>query len=190
MSQHKPGVIASEKDAAPEFSAETHPPGTAPKEHTYQPAPDSEVPSTTNYADTETDPDASAATASDTLLGATSADVHTGLGHPGQGQTSAELRHDGSRGRKKQSSGLEGVGAGGSDTRLPGDRVPGMKAGAGSGINTHDPGQAGQRALDRDEAMVGEAGGVTGRGNAGGLAAQERVPESAETVAAEAPGGR
>lgn len=46
-----------------------------------------------------------------TLPGATSADVHTGLGHPGQGQTSNELRHEGGHTSSKQTSGLEGVGA-------------------------------------------------------------------------------
>ena len=46
--------------------------------------------------------------AQDTLVGATSADVHTGYGHPGQGQSSAELR-DGS----KAAGGLQSVGASG-----------------------------------------------------------------------------
>lgn len=43
----------------------------------------------------------------DTLQGATSADVHTGLGHPGSGMTSQE-EHGGKR--KKVGAGLEGVG--------------------------------------------------------------------------------
>ena len=37
--------------------------------------------------------------------------MHTGLGHPGQGQTSNELRHDGQHGRKKDTPGTEGAGA-------------------------------------------------------------------------------
>ncbi len=57
----------------------------------------------------------------DTLPGATSADVHTGLGHPGQGQTSTELRHDGQHTSKKDPSGPEGAGApGGSGLREDG----------------------------------------------------------------------
>ncbi|KAG6900774.1 hypothetical protein C0993_002198 [Termitomyces sp. T159_Od127] len=39
--------------------------------------------------------------ARDTLGGATSSDVHAGLGHPGSGQTSQELHHDGRRGRER-----------------------------------------------------------------------------------------
>lgn len=50
-------------------------------------------------------------TASSTLGGATSGDVHTGLGHPGQGQTSTELRHDGKHTSTKTGGGLAGVGA-------------------------------------------------------------------------------
>ncbi|THH04346.1 hypothetical protein EW145_g5579 [Phellinidium pouzarii] len=53
------------------------------------------------------DPYAEPTTASDTLTGATSADVHDGYGHPGQGQTSAELHHDGQKGRKKQEVGVD-----------------------------------------------------------------------------------
>lgn len=44
------------------------------------------------------------------MPGATSADVHTGIGHPGQGQTSKELRGDG----KKQRLGQVGQAEGGS----------------------------------------------------------------------------
>lgn len=44
------------------------------------------------------------------MPGATSADVHTGLGHPGQGQTSNELQHGGPNTAKRQPAGLEGVG--------------------------------------------------------------------------------
>lgn len=46
----------------------------------------------------------------DTLTGATTQDVHRGLGHPGSGQTRTEIRHEGAHHRTKQSSGLEGVG--------------------------------------------------------------------------------
>ena len=47
--------------------------------------------------------------ASSTIPGTDSAAVHTGLGHPGQGQTSNELRHDGQHGGKKQGLGLAGL---------------------------------------------------------------------------------
>lgn len=49
--------------------------------------------------------------ASDTILGATSADVHQGYGHPGEGMTSQELHGK----HKREGAGLEGVGASGSD---------------------------------------------------------------------------
>ena len=70
--------------------------------------------------DTYIDKDASATTSSpppvarvsDTLTGATSADVHSGLGHPGQGMSSKELRHDGQPGRKRHGQGTEQFGQG------------------------------------------------------------------------------
>lgn len=51
------------------------------------------------------EPFATPASAGDTMTGATSADVHDGLGKPSSGMTSAELRHDGHSGRKKQGLG-------------------------------------------------------------------------------------
>ena len=53
----------------------------------------------------DSDPFAAPTTAEDTMTGATSADVHNGLGHPGSGQTSTETRHDGMHGRKKHGPG-------------------------------------------------------------------------------------
>ncbi|KAF2718739.1 hypothetical protein K431DRAFT_348468 [Polychaeton citri CBS 116435] len=144
-SGHKPGKLVG-NDAVPEFSAQTLPAGSAPADRTFQPNTGSEVP--------PVDPSGTAS-ASETLGGATSAEVHTGLGHPGQGQTSQELHHDGQAGRKNPGSSLEGVGAT-------------VKQ---SGINAHDPAFANQRALDKDEAVVG-------RGNVGGPPAEERLPES------------
>lgn len=45
------------------------------------------------------------------MPGATSADVHTGLGHPGSGQTSASKVHDGVGKRESQGQGgLQGEG--------------------------------------------------------------------------------
>jgi hypothetical protein len=92
-------------------------------------------------------------------MGSTSADVHQGLGKPLQGQTNVELNHDGQHGRKKQSAGLEGMGASTQDR----------------GIERQFPEQ---RGLEREEA------GVSGtRGNKSARApAEEMQPESAETL--------
>ncbi|KAL8643421.1 MAG: hypothetical protein Q9226_008390, partial [Calogaya cf. arnoldii] len=84
---HKPGVLVG-NDAAPEFSAKTLPPGSAPKDRTFQPNNISEVP---GQADNENvlrshGKESTHTTASSTLGGATSGDVHTGLGKPVQGQ--------------------------------------------------------------------------------------------------------
>ncbi|KAK7706043.1 hypothetical protein SLS57_009824 [Botryosphaeria dothidea] len=155
---HKPGVLASEADKAGEFNIETLPAGSAPSDRTFNPNNASEVPAqAAGYTPSATE----------SLGGATSGDVHTGLGHPGQGQTSVEQRHDGQHGRKKQGTGLVGVGA----TNTAGQ------------VNHHDPGFASQRGLDKD-VQTGT------RGTVGGPAAEERLPESAETVAAEAPKDR
>ncbi|KAF2241233.1 hypothetical protein BU26DRAFT_525431 [Trematosphaeria pertusa] len=147
---HKPGVLASESDRAPEFSAQTLPPGSAPANATYEPNPD--LNNQKMYQK-----------ASETIQGADSSDVHTGLGHPGQGETSTELRHDGQHGRKKQGLGTIGLGT----TEEKGDVVQGR-----------DPEFAHQRNLPED-VPSGQ------RGNIGGPPAEERVPESAETVAVE-----
>lgn len=75
--------------------------------------------------DTFVDKDASATSplvtrASDTLIGATSADVHDGLGHPGQGMSSKELRHDGQPGRKRHGEGVDQVMEGDGSRKLDG----------------------------------------------------------------------
>jgi hypothetical protein len=98
--------------------------------------------------------------ASSTITGATSSDVHTGLGHPGQGQTSKELHHA----DKKGGSGLAGL----ADSVEQGN-VKDLK---------DLPEHAHQRNLD--DVPTGQ------RGNTGGPPAQERVPESAESVASDA----
>lgn len=94
-------------DAAPEFSAKTYPPGTAPAGNSFRPNTTGEVPGQALNPDME-----GATKASDTIIGATSGDVHTGYGHPGAGMTSQE-RHGGKH--KHVGSGLEGVGANESD---------------------------------------------------------------------------
>lgn len=142
--QHQPGKLVG-NDAAPEFHAQTLPAGTAPASKTFQPNPD--LNNQKLYQD-----------ASNTVTGATSADVHTGLGHPGQGQTSNETRHP-----KQGGSGLAGL----ADSVETGN-VRDLK---------DDPTHAVQRNLG--DVPTGQ------RGSTGGPAAQERVPESAESVAAE-----
>ncbi|TBU31352.1 hypothetical protein BD309DRAFT_541749 [Dichomitus squalens] len=73
--------------------------------HPLSPAPDSRTV-------IDDDPFEKPTSAGDTLTGATSADVHQGLGHPGQGQTSAELHHDGKAHRKRQMQGTDQYGSG------------------------------------------------------------------------------
>ncbi|KAH9831187.1 uncharacterized protein C8Q71DRAFT_727014 [Rhodofomes roseus] len=58
------------------------------------------------------DPYAQPTSAGDTLTGATSKDVHAHLGHPGSGQTSSELHHDGQHGRKHAPRGADQFGSG------------------------------------------------------------------------------
>ncbi|KAI1765662.1 hypothetical protein GGR53DRAFT_254093 [Hypoxylon sp. FL1150] len=142
---HKPGVKVG-NDAVPEFHAEKYPPGTAPREHTFQPHPEGEIP----VQEQVTDP-------SDTLTGATSQTVHTGYGKPMQGMTGRELHgmHPGKR--KKERSGLEGVGA--SLRRPVREKGADLPEGAVKGKNV--------------------------KGSAEYPSASERVPASAEEVAAE-----
>lgn len=144
-SQHQPGKLVSEADRAPEFHAETLPAGTAPSKDTYTPNPD------INNQKTFT-------SASSTLVGADSGSVHTGLGHPGSGQTSQSL-HDNSS-HSGGSGGLAGL----KENYVQGN-VADLK---------DDPKHAKQRNLGRDEAGT--------RGNVGGPAAQEMEPESAAQV--------
>jgi len=92
--------------------------------------------------------------AQDTIVGATSADVHTGYGHPGSGQTSKELHGE----RKKERNGLVGVGA-----------------------NQTDPIR--ERALDIDHPKGTK--GYSGENREDIPGAEDRVPVSAEALAAE-----
>ncbi|RWA04278.1 hypothetical protein EKO27_g10831 [Xylaria grammica] len=97
---HKPGVMVG-NDRVPEFHAETYPPGTAPREDTYQPRPEGEF-SAQAYG--------TAPSAADTIGGATSQDVYQGMGKPLQGQEAREInkRHGGHN--KKSGTGFAGVG--------------------------------------------------------------------------------
>ncbi|KAF4501808.1 hypothetical protein FAGAP_1952 [Fusarium agapanthi] len=99
---HKPGNEQG-NDAAPEYHAETFPPGTAPAENTFHPKPES------NYT-TET----LNMPALD-IPGSTSKDIHNSIdsvhGRPLIGQENREIRGVHPRKRKKERSGLEGVDA-------------------------------------------------------------------------------
>jgi len=100
---HKP-YIKTGNDKVPEFHAKTYPPGTAPREHTFEPRPEGEVPAQA-YGAT---PDVS-----ETLGGATSKDLYRGVGKPLQGQEGRELHGAHLRKRKKERTGV--IGRGGSD---------------------------------------------------------------------------
>lgn len=156
-SGHQIGQKTSPADYAPEFSAKVMPAGSAPKARTFQPNPEGEVPGQADNPDTTMQSDPL------DFPGATSGDVHTGLGHPGQGQTSSELRHEGQHTSKKVGSGLEGAGAqGGSGLRE-------------DGMNREF------RELARDR-PVGEHGPVSGRNRDGGAGASLDGAESVEPV--------
>ncbi|KAL9125057.1 MAG: hypothetical protein Q9217_005684 [Psora testacea] len=161
---HQPGRKVG-NDAAPEFSAKTLPPGSAPAHSTFNPNTTSEVPGQALNPDNDRrhGKESTKTAASDTLGGATSRDVHTGMGHPGQGMTSNELRHDGKHTSKKEGSGLAGVGASGasSTNKMVDERT-----------------QPKERAYEKEEGInAGTRGGADKQ-----PAAEEREPESAEHV--------
>ena len=156
---HQVGQKVSPADHAPEFEAKTLAPGTAPKESTFTPNPQGETP---GQAD-----NASATMRSDPLdfPGATSKDVHDGLGHPGSGQTSTELRNEGQHTSKKVGSGLAGVGSEG-----------------GSGLTGGNMNREfANLARDRSE---GEHGPASGRNRDGGAGASLDGAETAEPASA------
>lgn len=151
--QHKPGVKVG-NDAAPEFSAKTYPPGTAPRENMYQPNPQSEIPG--QSLNEQVDSSAGATSALD-MPGSTSQDVHnaTQFGKPVQGQTSTE--HHGSG--KKDSSGV--------GSRITGGYKPGgVEIGDGSvqskvrGLGADLEGRAGEL-----KGQKGVSGAVEGGSN-------------------------
>ncbi|KAI9817449.1 MAG: hypothetical protein M1827_001059 [Pycnora praestabilis] len=161
---HKPGVKASPNDYAPEFSAKTLPAGSAPSDRTFKPNNISEVPGQALNEDASNNEPEAQTSASETLGGTTSSEVHTGYGHPGQGMSSAERHHDGKSHREKQGAGLVGVGAVGAPA-----------------TNNPETGRdnEGQRALNKDEA-------VTGRGDKGGEYGAGEMPNvGADEVASE-----
>ncbi|KAG9547612.1 hypothetical protein KCU97_g20679, partial [Aureobasidium melanogenum] len=91
----------------------------------------------------------------DTIGGATSQQVHTGLGHPGQGQTSAELHHDGQSHRKNPGTGLDGLQSGAQ----------------GKTVDSRLPEHAFQRNLESDKAIGGTRSDIPN--------AEDRIPDSA-----------
>lgn len=103
--QHQVGRQVG-NNAIPEHHIETLPAGSAPASNTFAPQTQGDVPGQTFNSASGVDGGAGQTSASDTLVGATSGQVNTGYGHPGQGQSSKEL-HD----NTKQSGGLQNVGA-------------------------------------------------------------------------------
>ncbi|GAB1311495.1 hypothetical protein MFIFM68171_01705 [Madurella fahalii] len=156
-------------EAVDEFRAQTFPPGTAPKEHTYQPNPVNVTPGQALNPDM----DPSSRTSALSMPGATSQDVHNQntFARPMEGQVSRELHNQipGKKGddrahatghRKKERSGLEGVGA----TATTSDETVEGRA----------------RALGAD-LPEGVERGIKGKGPG----AEETIPASATEVASE-----
>lgn len=159
----------SEADYKPTFSAHTVPEGTAPKENLFQPNPEETVPGqTTEMSGRSHGKESTHTTASSTLGGATSGDVHKGMGKPAVGQTSAELRHEGDPHRKHHGSGLTGVGASGQGTNIDSRRLETERLEEVSGSHKRvDPSQKGPSLQDK------------------GVAAEDKQPASAESIASE-----
>ncbi|KAF7720169.1 Uncharacterized protein PECH_007403 [Penicillium ucsense] len=159
---HQVGRKVNEADQRSEFHMEKHPLGTAPAGNSYSANAQGEVGSQANNPAVmpSDDKEGVYTSAADTMTGSTSADLHTGMGKPIGGQTSSELAHDGAHGRKKQGSGLEGVGSSMDDRSIERD-------------------MPNQRGLEREQNVSGQ------RGNKADRSAADMRPESAETVAAE-----
>ncbi|KAI9882620.1 MAG: hypothetical protein M1823_005630 [Watsoniomyces obsoletus] len=149
---HKPGLPVSETDNVPAFHGKTLPPGSAPKDQTFPPQ-GSDIPSQAANPDMGPETETSA---SDTLGGTTSGEVHRGLGQPIQGQTSAEIHHGGQRPGKKEEHGLVG-------------KHPNIPSTSKLADQRQDERL---RAWDKEEA-------TPGRGDKGALAAEDLPPEQA-----------
>ena len=106
--QHAPGVLVG-NDKIPEFEAKVLPAGSAPADKTFKPQNDLEVPPVGMEPGDELH-EASAPT----VGGTTSADVHTGLGKPIDGQSSSEQHNNGKTHRARENQGLQGQAEGGS----------------------------------------------------------------------------
>ncbi|KAI2627136.1 hypothetical protein GGS21DRAFT_528735 [Xylaria nigripes] len=97
---HAPGVMVG-NDRVPEFHAKTYPPGTAPREHTFEPQPEGEFPAQA-YG--------TAPSAAETIGGSTSQDLYRGMGKPMQGQEAREIKKPHGIHNKKEGTGFAGVG--------------------------------------------------------------------------------
>ncbi|CAG7561869.1 unnamed protein product [Fusarium equiseti] len=110
---HKPGNEQG-NDAKPEFHAQTFPPGTAPTENSFQPNSVGHNIQENTYEGENLEYPAL------DMPGSTSKDIHNSIdalhGKPLQGQENREARGVHPRKRKKERSGLEGVGASTSDS--------------------------------------------------------------------------
>jgi len=146
-------------EAIPEFHAQTYPPGSAPKEHTFNPNPESSVPG--QALNDNMDP--SMRSGALDMPGATSKSVYdkSTFSRPMEGQTSREVRSN-----RAGRHGLEGVGASTPDETIEGVvRAKGadLPEGIGRGVKAK---------MEKSE---------------GGYEAQQRIPASADEVASEMP---
>jgi len=135
------GVKAYPSDFVPESPVRTLPPGTAPPESTFAPQ------NTYNVLAGEPQ---RLADPLDFPGGSTSKDVHKGLGHPGQGMTNQEIRHDGQHGRSKQDQGLAKHGAydlsrGGDQLGRADPRVDEDQRGLGKDVKGGERGNKGEK---------------------------------------------
>ena len=98
-------------DAAPEFHAQTLPAGSAPSDRTFTPNTTSEIPGQADNENVERShgKESTKTNASDTLGGATSGDVYSGMGKPIQGQTAGDDKTLGGGERSGGPSGIQGV---------------------------------------------------------------------------------
>jgi len=141
---HQIGVKSSPSDFIPESHARTVPPGTAHPEFTFTPQ------NTYNALAGESHP---LADPLDFPGGATSRDVHRGMGHPGQGMTSKEIHHDGQQGRKREKQGLAQYGAhdlnrGGADLGRADPRTHERQRALGEDVKGGERGNKGERTAE------------------------------------------
>ena len=163
--QHQLGQQVG-NEALPEFRAKTFPPGSAPEKDSYHASPIHATPGQTEDSDPSTK-----TSSMDPYPGSTSQSVHNAneYGKPLQGQTNRELHgvHPGKR--KKERSGLEGVGANDPHAETVENNVR-------------------EKVADKDYPVERGIRGQTentGEGGYNALGAENSVPESAESVAAE-----
>ncbi|KAK5656441.1 hypothetical protein OQA88_4822 [Cercophora sp. LCS_1] len=152
-------------EGVPEFHAETFPPGTAPKEHSYQPNPIKEIPG--QALNDNMDP--SLRSSALDMPGATSQDVYNAntFARAMEGQTGRELRGADAGKRQSERSGLEGVGASTGDNTVEGRARE---------LGADRPGEV-ERGVRRMEKT----------GSEGGYEANKKTPMRADEIASERP---